>query len=131
MEYCRRVATGRGTERASKQCRWTYLAGQAPDPVLRSEAHNRHTYGSCDGQRRLFGPTHHLFPTGGTRHGAPFLRLAGSQVGVGGGDESRLATVPPDSARRQLSWPTGRAKRKMHLGGVVARREVDVFRRRG
>jgi hypothetical protein len=35
--------------------------------------------------------------------GAPFLRLAGSQVGVGGGDESRLATVPPDSVRRQLT----------------------------
>ncbi len=72
--------------------------------------------------RELYFPQHE-------RAMALFLCLARSQMGGGGRNGSGLAAVPLDSTGWQLGWPPGRPARAMHLRGVVAGWEVDVFRR--
>jgi hypothetical protein len=49
-------------------------------------------------------------------------------MGAGGGDGSRLAAVPFGSHGGRISWQAGRASRRLHLGGLVPGRTLDVFR---
>ncbi len=107
------------------ECRGPELARPTPAAVLGNQ--NGRAHGHCDCERRSLRTSRNLFPHARARHGALFLCFAGPQMGSGGRDGSAMAPLPAGSLGRRFSGQASGAFRRVHVGGMVARRKLDVF----